>query len=77
MTKQLYDIIINVCETTWSTAEVVVEAESMEEAIAQFEQDPWDHEWDNWATYDSELRDWDVNVVATERANLCHLDEDE
>jgi len=76
MTKQLYDIIIDVCETTWSAAEVVIEAESMEEAIAKFEQDPWKNEWDHWSTYDSEVQDWSVNVDETERTNLCHLDED-
>ena len=77
MTKQLYDIIIDVCETTWSTAEVVIEAESMEEAIAKFEQDPWKHEWDHWSTHDSEVQDWNVNLDETEKTNLCHLDEDE
>tara|TARA_R100000742_G_C4277916_1_gene100205 strand:+ start:2813 stop:3046 length:234 start_codon:yes stop_codon:yes gene_type:complete len=77
MAKQLYDIIIDVCETTWSTAEVVVEAESMEEAIAEFKEDPWNHDWSNWSIHDSEVQDWSVDEDETKRSNLCHLDEDE
>ena len=77
MAKQLYDIVVDICETTWSTAEVIVEAESMEEAIAEFEKDPWNYSWENWSIHDSEVQDWNVDVDETERTNLCHLDEDE
>lgn len=70
MSKKLYDIIIEVNENTWSTATAFVEAESLEEAIKLFKDDPWAYEWQDWETHDSELLAWEVSNELSATFNL-------
>ena len=56
-----YEILIDVTSTTWETCSAWVEANSLKEAIEKFEENPHDYDWDNWETWDSETRYWEVN----------------
>jgi hypothetical protein len=63
MSNKMFEIEINWSGTEWGTVYAMVEAETAEEARALFDEDPHAYDWDGWETYDSELRDWDVESV--------------
>ena len=72
--SKIYRVELNVTSTAWESVEAYVEAESEEEARKLFESNPWDYDWDNWETHDSEIRDWEIESVEydewlTERKN--------
>jgi len=61
-----YEILIDVTSTAWETCSTWVEANSLEEAIEKFENDPFATDWDGWETWDSEVRHFEVNEESTE-----------
>ena len=68
-----YEILIDVNSTTWETCSTWVEANSLKEAIEKFEENPYDFDWDNWETWDSETRHWEVN----EATEACDVNQSE
>ena len=58
---KVFRIVLDVVSTSWETADAFVEAETLEEAIKLFKDDPDCYDWDNWETHDSETRSWEVN----------------
>jgi len=61
---KVFRIAVDVVCTTWDSAEAFVEAETLEEALILFKANPYDYDWDNWETHDSETRSWEVNEEA-------------
>ena len=58
---KVFRIVLDVVSTSWETADAFVEAETLEEAIKLFKDDPDCYDWDNWETTDSEVHSWEVN----------------
>ena len=58
---KVFRIELNVTSSCWESAEAFVEAENLKEAIKLFKDNPYDYDWDNWETHDSETRDWEVD----------------
>ena len=63
MSNKVFEIRINVTNTTWDSAYAYVEAETEEEAKEMFEANPYNFDWDGWETHDSETRDWEVDSI--------------
>jgi hypothetical protein len=61
MKKFVFDI--HTTCTHWETVEVVVEASTEEEARELFAKDPWEYEWENWESVDSEMHHWEIDDV--------------
>jgi hypothetical protein len=60
--KKTFHIAINVTSTVWESASAYVEAETLEEAMDLFEENPHDYDWDDWDTIDSNTDDWWVDT---------------
>jgi len=58
---KVFRIVLDVVSTSWETVDAFVEAETLEEAIKLFKDDPDCYDWDNWETTDSEVHSWEVN----------------
>tara|TARA_Y100001973_G_scaffold103723_1_gene171635 strand:+ start:86 stop:322 length:237 start_codon:yes stop_codon:yes gene_type:complete len=61
--KKIFEVTIDVTSQTWETCYAYVEAETAEEARELFENDPFDYDWDNWDTHDSETKHWEIDSV--------------
>ena len=61
--KKMFEIRLDVTSQTWETCFVYVEAETAEEARELFEDNPYDYDWDDWETHDSETQHWDILSV--------------
>ena len=59
----MFEVKIDVTSQTWDIAYAYVEAETAEEARKLFEDNPNDYDWDNWETFDSEVRHWEIDTV--------------
>jgi hypothetical protein len=64
---KVFRIEIDVTSTTWEECTARVEAETLEEAIEKFEDDPDAYDWQDWDHIDSEVRGWEVNEERCER----------
>jgi hypothetical protein len=56
-----FRIAIDIESKCWEYAEAYIEAETLEEAVKLFKENPHDYDWDNWETFDSETLGWEVN----------------
>ena len=63
MSKKMFEVRIDVTSQTWDTVYAYVEAETAEEARKLFEDNPYDYDWDNWETCDSEVQHWEIDTV--------------
>jgi len=63
MTKKMFEVKLDVTSQTWETCYAYVEAETAEEAKSLFEDDPFDYDWDDWETHDSEIKYWEIDSV--------------
>mgnify|MGYP003114419461 CR=1 FL=1 len=66
MAKKVYEIMINATSQCWEQCFVAVEANSAKEAKELFEANPYDYDWEDWHTQDSEMQHWEV-----ERVDVC------
>jgi hypothetical protein len=57
---KIFRIEVDVISRAFETAHVYIEAESLDEAKKKFEDDPFDHDWDDWETHDSETVSWEM-----------------
>jgi len=57
---KIFRIEIDVISRSFETAHVYIEAESLDEAKKKFEAEPFDHDWDDWETHDSETVSWEM-----------------
>lgn len=57
---KVFRIEVDVVSRAWETVGVYIEAESLDEAKKMFEDDPFDHDWDDWETHDSETLSWEI-----------------
>lgn len=57
---KIFRIEVDVISRSFETAHVYIEAESLDEAKKKFEDDPFDHDWDDWETHDSETMSWEM-----------------
>lgn len=60
---KVFTFKLDTTSTTWETAEAYVEAETIEEAKKLFNANPYDYDWDNWDTHDSEVTGWNIESV--------------
>jgi len=58
---KVFRIEVDVTSTAWETANVFVEAETLEEAIKLFKDNPYGYDWNDWNTHDSEMQHWEVD----------------
>ena len=65
-----YEIVVDVQSQTWETARIYIEAETKEEALKLFHDDPWEYDWDHWDTHDSEVLNWEVDSCKVWRSPL-------
>mgnify|MGYP003645914563 CR=1 FL=1 len=64
---------LDVTSTAWETAEAYVEAETIEEAKKLFNANPYDYDWDNWDTHDSETQGWNIESVEFDQWRTDYL----
>ena len=63
MSKKIYVLEMKVQSSVIEYCDVPIEAESHEEALRLFDEDPYNHEWTNWETsprYESEVLDYEI-----------------
>ena len=60
---KVFRIDLDVSSQTYDTCSVYVEAETEDEARALFSENPYDYDWDDWETHDSEIQDWSIDKV--------------
>ena len=70
---KVFKFEIDATSTTWETAEVYVEAETIEEAKKLFNANPYDYDWDSWDTNDSEVTGWNIESVEFDQWMTDHL----
>ena len=61
--KKVYRVNIDVTSQTWETAIAYVEAESEEQARKLFTDDPYDYDWEDWETHDSQTQSWAIDTI--------------
>ena len=63
VSKKIYTIVVDVTSTVREYAQVLVEAESHDQALKLFDEDPYNYEWTNWETphrSEYERLDWEI-----------------
>ena len=68
-----FRISIDVTERALLSCDVIVPADSLEEAIKVFESDPHSFAWEGWNTFDSEVLDWSINE---DNCQMVHCPDD-
>ena len=68
---KIFNIALDITSKTYEGASAYVEAETLEEAVKLFEENPYDYDWDDWDTFDSETLSWEVDK------ERCYYDERE
>ena len=66
MSNQMFELEIDVFSKMWEKVDVLVEAETLEEAIELFHANPYDYAWDSWDIMVSEVVDWYIDREQTE-----------
>ena len=64
---KVFRIEIDVTSTTREECTARVEAETLEEAIEKFEENPDAYDWEDWDWVDSEVRNWEVDEERCKR----------
>lgn len=65
-----FDIVVDFTEIQWGQCIVTVEANTIEEAIAEVKSDPADYDvFDDYEVWDSELTELTVNEIITAERN--------
>jgi len=72
---KVFRIDIDVSSTTYDTCSAYIEAETEDEAHALFSENPYECEWDDWETVDSEIQDWTIGKVEHDEYMTNHFKE--
>jgi len=64
-----YKIYVDLTETQWVGCIASVPANSLEEAIKEFNEDPWSYDWEWEDVYDSQIESYEINMKDTEKNN--------
>jgi hypothetical protein len=63
MSKKIYVLEMKVQSSVIEYCDVPIEAESHEEALRLFDEDPYNYEWTNWETpprYENDVLDYEI-----------------
>ncbi len=72
MSKE-FRISVDVTERALLSCDVIVPADSLEDAIKIFENDPFSFVWEGFRTYDSEVLYWDIDE---DNCEMVHCPDD-
>lgn len=65
-----FDIVVDFTEIQWGQCIVTVEADSLEEAVQEFQSDPGDYDlFNDYEVWDGELTELSVNEIITAERN--------